>query len=200
MPKLKSEQALDKLCDVLPKESYILDIGAGSKQVHARIFRDRGFTVHTADFFPKSTYVGDFNQIEIESQYDAVWASHCLEHQLNVSHFLRKVHSVVKLGGYAAITVPPLKHEIVGGHVSLWNPGLLIYNLVLAGFDCSNVMIKQYDYNISAIVKKTTVQIPFDQLEYDTKDLVTLNRFFPTGLDYGKNCTFSGEINQCNWQ
>lgn len=197
--KLKSMEALTKLSSLLSKSSTILDIGAGETQVHSNMFRNTGFKVDTVDFFKDSTYIGDFNKVEIPIQYDAVWASHCLEHQLNVNIFLKKIVKVTKVGGFVAITVPPLKHQIVGGHVNLWNPGLLIYNMVLAGLDCSNIKIKTYGYNISAIVQKTNVQIPFDKLCYDWPDLTILNSFFPKEITYEKNCVFDGQINQLNW-
>lgn len=197
--KLKSLEALRTLSSLLPKEGTILDIGAGETQAHSNMFRNKGFKVDTVDFFKNSTYVGDFNIIDIPKQYDAVWASHCLEHQLNVNIFLKKIVSVTKTGGLIAITVPPLKHQIVGGHVNLWNPGLLIYNMVLAGLDCSNIKIKTYGYNISAIVKKTNIQIPFDKLCYDSPDLSILNNFFPKNIEYGKNYIFDGQIDQLNW-
>jgi hypothetical protein len=197
--KITSKEALAKLNSVLAPRSSILDIGAGKDQFHANWFRDKGHTVHTVDFFEDSTYIGDFNSIDITSKYDALWASHCLEHQLNVNSFLKKVFSVTKENGYIAITVPPLKHQIVGGHVTLWNAGLLVYNLVLAGFDCSQAMIKEYGYNISIIVQKKTIKIPYESLEYDTKDLVTLNKFFPQSLSYGKNSVFDGNFKICNW-
>lgn len=197
--KLKSVDAVNKIKDLVSPSMTILDIGAGEAQVHANLFRNAGFTVDTVDFFPESTYVGDFNKVSIPKQYGVVWASHCLEHQLNINLFLKKVYDTVQVGGYAAITVPPLKHQIVGGHVNLWNAGILTYNLVLAGFDCSNIKLKHYGYNISAIVQKTDTIIDFSALEFDTKDLITLNQFFPAGIDYGKNCVFEGNIDILNW-
>lgn len=77
-----------------------------------------------------------------------------LEHQLNPNIFLKKVYSVIKEDGYLCIIVPPRKPIIVGGHVSIWNAGLLMYHLIHAGFDCSNASIFQYDYNIGIIIKK----------------------------------------------
>lgn len=197
--KITATDAVDKVIEILPKHSCILDIGAGASQKHAKIFRSNGLNVDTVDFFAGSTYVGDFNSLTIPTQYDLVWSAHCLEHQLNINLFLRKVFDCVKVGGYAAITVPPLKHQIVGGHVNLWNAGLLVYNLVLAGFDCSDVKLKKYGYNITAIVRRTDVKIPFEKLIYDTADLVTLNDYFPKGLDYEKNCVFDGNIDEYNW-
>ena len=46
--------------------------------------------------------------------------------------FLKKVHSLLNEGGYLAIIVPPRKPFIVGGHVTIWNAGLVLYNLILA--------------------------------------------------------------------
>jgi SAM-dependent methyltransferase len=186
---------LEKMSSLIDYSAMILDIGAG-KQEHANFFRSRGHTVHCVDFSTSSEYVGDFNTVDIPLQYDVVWCSHCLEHQLNVNQFLLKVNSVIKPHGWLAVTVPPLKHKIVGGHVSLWNAGLLVYNLVLAGFDCQNAKIKSYDYNISVIVQKKTFDMP--DLIYDRGDLNTLRNFFP---DWPKDRWghFDGGIAEWNW-
>lgn len=198
---LTARDALKKIIEIVPANSEILDIGAGKDQPHATLFREHNFKVDTVDFFENSTYIGNFNDIDIPKQYDVVWAAHCLEHQPNVNFFLKKIYNLTKVGGYVCLTVPPLKHQIVGGHLNLWNGGLLVYNLVLAGFDCSNAKIKQYSYNISVIVQKNDSIIPFETLEYDTNDLVTLNKFFPKGLRYkGKfKMVFNGNIEEHNW-
>ena len=187
----------EKLNKMLSPKSYILDIGAGKKQHHAKWFRSKEHIVDTVDFFKGSTYLGNFNDIHISRQYDCVWASHCLEHQLNVNMFLKKIYSILKPNGLVAITVPPLKHQIVGGHVTLWNAGLVCYNLVLAGFDCSRASIKSYDYNVSVIAKKGSFNLP--KLTYDRPDLKILNKYMPSDLDYGQYYDFNGQINEHNW-
>lgn len=64
----------------------------------------------------------------------------------------------MKEGGYLSIIVPTRKPLIVGGHVTIWNAWLVLYNLILAGFDCSKYCdILQYDYNIGIIIKKKTI-------------------------------------------
>ena len=73
--------------------------------------------------------------------------------------YSEKINSILKEGGVLAITVPPLKNEIVGGHLSLWNSGILLYQLVVAGFDCREAIVKKYGYNISVIVKKNKINI-----------------------------------------
>lgn len=190
------------LQELLTREfQTVLDIGAGALE-HSSILIDAGKTVDTCDFGTsdyarvrrastqvRKEYIGDFNDLEFPDKYDAVWCSHILEHQVNPNLFLRKLHTVVKDDGIIAIVVPPRKPFIVDGHVSLWNAGLLMYHLVLAGFDCSrDVWIRQYDYNIGVIVRKRNIPpdvFPRD-LCMDTGDLQKLVKFFPADLDMSK--------------
>jgi len=173
----------------------LLDIGSGPKSAAYSLFTDNDKTVTRQDINPdyQPDLLGDFNNLAIVDQYDCVWCSHVLEHQLNVNHFLTKIFHTLKEGGVLAITVPPLKEEIVGGHVTLWNAGLLLYNLILAGFDCKNAAVKSYGYNISVIVEKKTAILP--NLNYDTGDINALNEFFPLGVYEG----FDGNIQKLNW-
>ena len=173
----------------------LLDIGSGPKSAAYSLFTDNGKTVTRQDINPdyQPDLLGDFNNLAIVDQYDCVWCSHVLEHQLNVNHFLTKIFHTLKEGGVLAITVPPRKDEIVGGHVNLWNAGLLLYNLILAGFDCKNAAVKSYGYNISVIVEKKTAILP--NLNYDTGDINALNEFFPLGVFEG----FDGNIQELNW-
>lgn len=186
----------DKFLSVLNKNSLILDIGGGLQRTHASYFESQGHTVKIADFFSNADYVGDFNTIDIPEKFDAVWCSHCLEHQLNVNLFLKKIASVTKPGGVIAITVPPKKDMIVGGHVTLWNAGLVVYNMVLAGIDCSNAHIKSYDYNVSVIAYNKSFVMP--SLVFDKGDLNTLAPYIP---NFAKkpHGHFDGVIKEWNW-
>lgn len=186
-----SSVAIEHLLANHPFET-VLDIGSGAGQ-QAQALRQFGKTVTELDY-GKSKYfvlnpdeggaiIGDFMEAQIEHQFDCVLASHVLEHQLNVGAFLKKVHSVVKEGGLVAISVPPLKHQIVGGHVTLWNAGLLLYNLVLAGFDCSTPWIRRYGNNISVILEKKTITP--ENLEYDSGDINRIQQFLPPGCAEG---------------
>lgn len=157
----------------------ILDIGCGIDQPHAKILRSYGFEVLTCDFFEDNDYIGLFNEIDFgDTKFDAVWCAHCLEHQTDVGSFLRKIKSVVKENGVICITVPPLKHKIVGGHLTLWNIGLLYYNLILAGFDCSRGRHKRYRYNLTVCTEVKTIE-NFPELKYDCGDIETLSGYFP---------------------
>jgi SAM-dependent methyltransferase len=189
----RAREAFDKLLTL--NFETVIDVGCGFCE-HAQEFRDNGKTVFPVDLKPlvEGVIQADYNLLEIEKA-DAVWCCHVLEHQLNVNTFLSKIYRDLKPGGYLAITVPPLKHNIVGGHLTLWNAGLLLYNLILAGFDCSEAMVKEYGYNISVIVqKKRDIELP--ELNYDNGDIEKLAEFFPP------NCRtqgFLGNFTELNW-
>ena len=168
----------------------ILDIGGGNL-LAASFFVNNGFCVDVSDF-DTSPYItkdalkksginlfinGDFNKINFKKKYDLIWASHVLEHQPNIQDFILKILNVVDDKGYIAISVPPRKPFIVSGHINLFNPGLLIYRLVLAGLDCSRSKVFQYDGNICFFGKVKKVILP--RLNYDIGDIEVLSQFFP---------------------
>jgi SAM-dependent methyltransferase len=184
----------------LPNVGTVLDVGSGGGE-HALHFAEAAKEVHCVDF-GVSTYVQnskviqeadahpnirrtacDFMTFTSAQTYDLVWCSHVLEHQPNPKLFLEKCISHLNPSGWLAITVPPLKHQIVGGHVTLWNAGLLLYQLVHAGLDCSGAVVMNYDYNISIIVQKNVITLP--DLDWDAGDIDRLAQFFPAGCREG---------------
>lgn len=187
----------------------VLDVGSG-KGDHSDIFLNNGKKVTALDFGVSDYFnsrkkgfdnidfiVGDFNNHDFKDlQFDCVWASHILEHQRNVGSFLEKIASLTKEGGLISISVPPIKSDIVGGHLTLWNGGLLLYNLVLCGLDCSEASIFCYGYNTSIILRKITIELPTN-LSYDIGDIEKLKDFFPNDYDYQG---FNGNIQKLNWQ
>ncbi len=170
----------------------MLDIGSGGG-VHAEKLKRAGKSVTTVSLVPPADIVGDYLSAVIEP-IDCIWASHVLEHQPNPGHFLSKCFNDLKENGILAVTVPPLKHEIVGGHVTLWNAGLLIYQLILAGFDCSEAMVKTYGYNISVIVRKVRAEL--SDLVMDRGDIERISHLFPFPAYHG----FDGRLEEINWQ
>lgn len=174
-----------------------LDVGAGDG-AHAAVMRSNGREVTTLDYAQNERgtidIVGDFANIASTlGAFDGVWCSHTLEHQLNVNSFLRSVGDCLKEGGALAVTVPPVKPQIVGGHVTLWNAGLLLYNLVLAGFDCRDAAVLSEGYDVSVVVRKRTAALP--RLRFDRGDIETLAPFFPIAVYQG----FDGRIEACRW-
>ena len=189
----------------------VLDIGSG-EGLHSEIFKEYGKIVTSLDY-GKSPYaldsnnkqdiiIADFMQYDFKDKiFDAIWCCHILEHSLNTNLFLEKINSILKEGGILAITVPPLKNEIVGGHLSLWNAGLLLYQLVIAGFDCKDAIVKKYGYNISVIVKKNEIDIK-NKLVYDNGDISTIKPYLPKQIKYDinfKDISFCGDIESIGW-
>ncbi|WP_434356119.1 class I SAM-dependent methyltransferase [Parasalinivibrio latis] len=205
---LMADQALIKLINDFDFIS-VLDIGSGEGR-HSKIFLENGKKVTALDYgesiyFKKSegnqvTVTCDYMNFKPKEKFDCVWASHVLEHQPNPNAFLSKIKSDLKEGGVVAITVPPLKQSIVGGHVNLYNSGLLLYQMVLAGFDCSSASIYTYGYNISIIVRNVGT-VDLSGLTYDSGDIRYLSRYFPVGVRemIGSGDSFDGELYNINW-
>jgi len=194
-------QAMQKLLDEYAFVS-VLDIGSGEGE-HARVFAQHGKRVTCIDRGlsrqfagaerPGEVIIGDYLETHFDAPFDCIWASHVLEHQPNPHTFLIKVHGDLEEGGILALTVPPRKDQIVGGHLSLWNAGLLLYHLVLAGFDTSAARVRRYGYNISVLLTKRSIVVP--ELSSDFGDLTTLAPYLPPGLTE----PFDGDIRRLNW-
>ena len=181
----------------------VLDIGCGIQQTHVTYMRKRGLEAKGIDVLPGPYFDGNYNTYNFNLRFEGIHAAHVLEHQLNTHNFLCKVFDDLIEGGYLCITVPPLKHRIVGGHVSLWNAGLILYHLVLAGFNCQEAKIKEYGYNISVIVKKKSIREGATQLVYDSPDMVHIHKYIPpfkfTGATPKTPGAFNGDIKEYNW-
>ncbi len=198
-------QKLAQLSTQAISNGSILDVGGGNL-LAASFFANKKFEVDVCDF-GTSPYLsndalknsgirdfidGDFNSIEIHKKYDLIWTAHVLEHQLNVHQFLEKVVHLIKDDGFIALAVPPRKPFIVSGHINLFNPGLLLYRVILAGVDCSDAKIFQYDGNICLLVKVKKIKLP--NLNYDLGDIEILKEYFPNSPTDG----FNGDFMHCN--
>ena len=178
------------------KFQTVLDIGSG-QGLHADKLRSAGKTVIALE--PSDHWHGradvrvPFEDFKPTEPFDVIWAAHVLEHQLNVNFFLRRVFELLKPGGIFVVTVPPWKTSIVGGHVTIWNAGLLFYNLIMAGFDCREARAGRYDYNISVMVRKRHAALP--PLRMDRGDIEVLAPYFPLPVQQD----FDGEINALRW-
>jgi len=134
----------------------VLDVGSHAGNV-ARVFSHLGKDVTTCEISPgyQADYKDDYLEIDFPDQFDAIWCSQILEHQRNIGLFLNKVFDDLKDGGVLALTVPA-DHgaHLSFGHCNQFNPMLLIYHLVMAGFDCSEISLCRYDADIGVVLKK----------------------------------------------
>ena len=156
--------------------------------------------VFSVDFAAGADYVGDFNKLVLDRQFDVVWCSHVLEHQRNVGNFLERIYAAVKDDtGILAITVPVHpRQRLLCGHITSWNAGLLCYNLVLAGFDCSKARALQTAYELGLIVRKERAVAPEigPSAAFHMPDqLDKLAKFFPFPVGQSANA----EILDVNW-
>jgi len=144
------------------------------------------------EVIPVDLRQGD-DYMDTQGEYDGIWCCHVLEHQRNAGLFLDKIRDELVDNGLLAVTVPPAKHNLVGGHVTIWNAALLLYNLVLSGFDCSEARVGHYGYNISVLVRKKAVELP--PLKMDRGDIKTLAHLFPMTTYQNMD----GQLKNINW-
>lgn len=202
---VRGSQALQRLL-ACQDVNTVLDIGSGTGE-HAALMRAAGKMVATVSYEPPADHVCDYvgNRV-IPSGFDAIWASHVLEHQPNPNLFLRQCFTDLRDDGVLAITVPPHKPNVVGGHLATFNAGQLLYHLIIAGFDCSEARVSgNYSsgrnatgdayppYNISVLVRKREAKLP--PLRFDSGDIARLAHFFPCAVTDG----FDGRLPPIRW-
>lgn len=205
---MKKNESLDFVEDIaaLPGET-VLDIGARDCGL-ASALESRGKRVITLDIRPirhvdhiqcnfmEGPNTNPLNQLQRVAGLegvDIVVASHIFEHVMNKGRFLQSVRALLGFDGHFVCIVPPLKHEIVGGHVNLFNMGLLIYNLILGGFDCRNGRFTTRNYSLAGIVQPDARDLP--ALNHDQGDIELLADRFPFDAHQG----FDGRIKEVNW-
>lgn len=185
----RSASAFRAACHSHP--AAVLDVGSGGGE-HARAFAEGGANVTCVDL-GSSIYAeravdhcrirrvaADFGQWTPDRQYDLVWASHVLEHQRNVGSFIDKLISCCAPGGKIAIIVPVPHRRLWGGHLTLWTPGLLAYNIALSGIDLSTAQMGYGYREIWTIFSPVTKPLP--DLTYDSGDIEKLSSRLPLGF------------------
>ena len=108
LEQLKAHEALEKLLAAYDFRT-VLDVGCGPGR-HSAILRQAGKDVTGIDFVKMcdDVIVANYLHHEFDRQFDCLWLSHVVEHQVNVNQFLTKVFRDLKPGGILAVTVPPL--------------------------------------------------------------------------------------------
>ena len=187
---MRANQCLDRFLQYSDIKT-VLDIGSGDGE-HAKLMTANGKKVTTISLIEPADIIGDYVELAVE-KVDGIWLSHVLEHTLNPQIFLQKCFHDLRENGVLAVTVPPLKHNVVGGHVNLFNAGILLYRLILAGFNCKNARVGSYGYNISVLVRKQFASLPI--LNMDHGDIEKLQEFFPIDVRQG----FDGRLLNINW-
>jgi len=136
--------------------NHVLDIGSHMGSA-TRLFQHLGKKTTTCEISPGygADYKEDYLKIEFDEQFDAIWCSQVLEHQRNVGAFLNKTFNDLREGGILALTVPYESGPMLNfGHCNHFNPMMLIYHLVMAGYCCRNISLCVYNRNIGVVLKK----------------------------------------------
>lgn len=160
----------------------------GRKEIFDLVNFSAGFTV-AAD---NKVLGGEFNALvlseAVASSCDVVILSE-LHRQRNVGSYLDRAYSLLKEGGVCILLCPAYSNNIGSGNTnSLWNAGYLLYNFVLAGFDCKTSKVATFDNEIQLSAYKTgrvSKGISIGELA----------DFFP--LDVYQH--FNGNIKELNW-
>lgn len=182
----------------------VLDIGSGPGTT-ARAFKFLGLDVQAVEITVDhgQDVVGDYVTTAMGRQFDLVWCSHVVEHQRNLGMFLDKVFNDTHDNGVVAITVPSALSPLIVGHAAIFTPLLLLYHMVLAGFDCREARLKCYDWQFTVIVKRrpngirpsnvAATHFSFDAPNYYPE----LREWFPVSI--GDNGHAWGEIDAIAW-
>ena len=183
------------------KPEKVLDVGVGMGR-HAIPFLGQGAKVVGLDVrgqpfdhpnythaqgpveYANLTEPGGYNE-EIDdlemvpAQFDLIWCSHTLEHIPNVQAFLIKLRNWLKPGGWLMLAVPnALQDRIHVGHLTLWTPAHLVYNLICAGWDCSDALWYTDYLTIGLAVQKVD-DIDLSWRTSLPNEVIELNRYTP---------------------
>ena len=116
----------------------IADVGSGPGH-QSFYMQQRGMDVVCIDYV-KPVY-DNLTHMHPDSDtlglFDAVWSHHCLEHIPDPIGALMNWRSLLKPGGRLFLTVPEIGIVMSPGHINSFNLPLLMYQLAIAGFDCS---------------------------------------------------------------
>jgi 2-polyprenyl-3-methyl-5-hydroxy-6-metoxy-1,4-benzoquinol methylase len=187
--KFRSTYALEYVLRLKP--GSVLDVGSGGGY-HAQAFRDNGNSVTCIDYgtsiYARQTTAGDvgvihqdFNAYQPKQKFGLVWASHILEHQRNSGMFLEKLIACCSEDGHVCITLPDPHRKLWGGHLSLWTPALLAYNVVLCGVNISDAVFVRGTDEFSLIFRPHRIKLP-ENLTYDSGDVDLLASYLPKGV------------------
>ena len=124
----------------------VLDLGVGHGH-HAKAFIANGAEVVGVDVRDAPHKHDKYSHVQMPIElletkedapkYDLVWFCHTLEHMPNVQAILVNIAEWLEDDGYLCVAVPTSSQDRLHiGHLTLWTPAHLVYNLICAGWDC----------------------------------------------------------------
>lgn len=188
-----TQATIDKLLTKGKEGSKALIVGVYTgKEVGP--FVDESWVVTGSDLLPpyRDDYKhvrGQFQVANVGRDHDVVLCSHMLEHVDNVGVVLRKLSFVLKPGGYLGLVVPGYPQEALWvGHLTLWTPALLLYNLVYSGWNCKRAEYRTSDdhKNIELVVPNERFDWPKD-LDRGHESIGYLQQYLPVPMGHCMN-------------
>lgn len=131
----------------------------------------------------------DITHFSWEHQFDLVVSSHVIEHVADTGEFINRMFSHLKVGGVFCLIWPPPKKQVVGGHLHVFNMGLMLYNLVRSKVDCSDVRMYRCGYNLAIMGRYNPIKDL--TLSYNRYELELLGDYFPCPVKQGFDGTLS---------
>lgn len=193
-------EAALRLATDLRRFDSLIDVGSGGDN-HKRFFElfcDNVFTNDFDESLAGQNFPGDFMQIDFGRKFKVVYASNVLEHSRNVGMFIEKLFDICEDDGYVAIMVPrPHLNRLLSGHITTWSTGTLVYNIVAAGYDCSEAQVCNGVYEKSIIVQKRPIANDPDFVYRSgvIDDVGKLSKFFPWPVSHKG----AGILPSVNW-
>jgi SAM-dependent methyltransferase len=194
----------------------MLDIGCGEGLI-SKIFKfldKKVTTVEPGDSEPRLPdcdpieidYKQDYLTINFDQKFDVIWSSHVAEHIRNPGIFFDKIFNDLNEGGTLALTVPYFEENdpehIVNSHINKFSIGTMIYHLINAGFDCKNISITVYEWELCVLLKKVSNGLPKVNTSYSFFEIMP---FLPeTNIKYtyksdGSKLSYKFEEKSINW-
>jgi 2-polyprenyl-3-methyl-5-hydroxy-6-metoxy-1,4-benzoquinol methylase len=164
------------LLDLLPSSpGAILDCGCGAGD-NARILRDRGWRVTGVTIDPQeqrvakpycdAVYLGDLEKglpTDIDGTFDAILASHVLEHLASPEHLLDDMRQRLSGGGVLAVALPNIAHyrqriSFLRGHFDYTEAGQLDRtHLRFYTYSTAIKLLERSGYEVKSMVVEGTL-------------------------------------------
>ena len=179
----------------------VADIGSGPGH-QAKVFKSKGCNVTCIDYLAP-TY--DLNWVRPNETkglaFDFIWSHHCLEHIPDPVAALIEWRNLLKPNGRLYLTVPEIGLTMSSGHINSFNLPLLMYQLAMAGFDCSGKQFtKARSHLRAAVIKAENYSPDKDSIMRGLRDLASLGLFPPSvTAAIEKNGRFSAKDMHLDW-
>lgn len=176
----------------------VLDIGGGDRAA-ARIFRalDKEVLILDATYNPAfpPDIRADFLDVALTDPFDLLFCSHVLEQQRNIGAFTDRLFDVLPEGGILALTTSPIcSHRVAPSHCNPLNAGMLLYHLVMSGFDCREARVLTYGNNTTVVVRRKATGL----VRRSSAMASDFTAFLPAAIKVGAE-QFNGAIRAIDW-